>query len=200
MQEAVASATEGQRVAEESGKVLVVEPRRLACRSLAARVAQAPRPLWIVSTHLESKTDPADRAPPLFDPPLFAPPLFEPPLFAAPFEPRELREHGQLRARACGEVGGAQLPLQQLPGREPGELLDEVDLDPERHGGVLQHPHVLGPHADAVPVLDTDHRRDGPGLGATFVLSLLEAREAPTPKAYPNDNTHALLIGSLERK
>jgi endonuclease/exonuclease/phosphatase family metal-dependent hydrolase len=29
--------------------------------ALAARVADAPRPLWIVSTHLESKTDPADR-------------------------------------------------------------------------------------------------------------------------------------------
>ena len=36
--------------------------RRIGGRmALAARVAQAPRPLWIVSTHLESKTDPADR-------------------------------------------------------------------------------------------------------------------------------------------
>ncbi|MBJ6126210.1 endonuclease/exonuclease/phosphatase family protein [Microvirga splendida] len=36
--------------------------RRVGGRmALAARVAQAPRPLWIVSTHLESKTDPADR-------------------------------------------------------------------------------------------------------------------------------------------
>ncbi|MEE1654862.1 hypothetical protein VB618_01535 [Microvirga sp. CF3062] len=36
--------------------------RRMGGRmALAARVAQAPRPLWIVSTHLESKTDPADR-------------------------------------------------------------------------------------------------------------------------------------------
>lgn len=29
--------------------------------ALAARVADAPRPLWVVSLHLESKTDPADR-------------------------------------------------------------------------------------------------------------------------------------------
>ena len=29
--------------------------------ALAARVAEAPKPLWLVSTHLESKTDPADR-------------------------------------------------------------------------------------------------------------------------------------------
>ena len=29
--------------------------------ALAARVTEAPRPLWLVSTHLESKTDPADR-------------------------------------------------------------------------------------------------------------------------------------------
>lgn len=36
--------------------------RRIGGRmALAARVAQAPRPLWVVSTHLESKTDPADR-------------------------------------------------------------------------------------------------------------------------------------------
>jgi endonuclease/exonuclease/phosphatase family metal-dependent hydrolase len=36
--------------------------RRIGGRmALAARVAQAPRPLWIVSTHLESKTDSADR-------------------------------------------------------------------------------------------------------------------------------------------
>jgi len=36
--------------------------RRIGGRmALAARVAQAPRPLWIVSTHLESKTDPTDR-------------------------------------------------------------------------------------------------------------------------------------------
>jgi endonuclease/exonuclease/phosphatase family metal-dependent hydrolase len=36
--------------------------RRIGGRmALAARVAQAPWPLWIVSTHLESKTDPADR-------------------------------------------------------------------------------------------------------------------------------------------
>ncbi|WP_052003578.1 endonuclease/exonuclease/phosphatase family protein [Microvirga sp. BSC39] len=36
--------------------------RRIGGRmAIAARVAQAPRPLWIVSTHLESKTDPADR-------------------------------------------------------------------------------------------------------------------------------------------
>ncbi|MBD2748060.1 endonuclease/exonuclease/phosphatase family protein [Microvirga sp. BT688] len=36
--------------------------RRIGGRmALAARIAQAPRPLWIVSTHLESKTDPADR-------------------------------------------------------------------------------------------------------------------------------------------
>ncbi|MBB3018616.1 endonuclease/exonuclease/phosphatase family metal-dependent hydrolase [Microvirga lupini] len=36
--------------------------RRIGGRmALAARVARAPRPLWIVSTHLESKTDPADR-------------------------------------------------------------------------------------------------------------------------------------------
>jgi endonuclease/exonuclease/phosphatase family metal-dependent hydrolase len=36
--------------------------RRIGGRmALAARVAHAPRPLWIVSTHLESKTDPADR-------------------------------------------------------------------------------------------------------------------------------------------
>lgn len=36
--------------------------RRIGGRmALAARVSQAPRPLWIVSTHLESKTDPADR-------------------------------------------------------------------------------------------------------------------------------------------
>jgi endonuclease/exonuclease/phosphatase family metal-dependent hydrolase len=36
--------------------------RRIGGRmALAARVADAPRPLWIVSTHLESKTDPADR-------------------------------------------------------------------------------------------------------------------------------------------
>ncbi|MBM1170923.1 endonuclease/exonuclease/phosphatase family protein [Microvirga arabica] len=36
--------------------------RRIGGRmALAVRVAQAPRPLWIVSTHLESKTDPADR-------------------------------------------------------------------------------------------------------------------------------------------
>lgn len=36
--------------------------RRIGGRmALAARVAQSPRPLWIVSTHLESKTDPADR-------------------------------------------------------------------------------------------------------------------------------------------
>jgi endonuclease/exonuclease/phosphatase family metal-dependent hydrolase len=36
--------------------------RRIGGRmALAARLAQAPRPLWIVSTHLESKTDPADR-------------------------------------------------------------------------------------------------------------------------------------------
>ncbi|MGF9763985.1 endonuclease/exonuclease/phosphatase family protein [Microvirga sp. 0TCS3.31] len=36
--------------------------RRIGGRmALAARVARAPRPFWIVSTHLESKTDPADR-------------------------------------------------------------------------------------------------------------------------------------------
>jgi endonuclease/exonuclease/phosphatase family metal-dependent hydrolase len=36
--------------------------RRIGGRmALAARVAGAPRPLWIVGTHLESKTDPADR-------------------------------------------------------------------------------------------------------------------------------------------
>ncbi|MBF9195246.1 endonuclease/exonuclease/phosphatase family protein [Microvirga terrestris] len=36
--------------------------RRVGGRmALAARVAEAPRPLWIVSTHLESKSDPADR-------------------------------------------------------------------------------------------------------------------------------------------
>ncbi|QRM28164.1 endonuclease/exonuclease/phosphatase family protein [Microvirga sp. VF16] len=36
--------------------------RRIGGRmALAARIADAPRPLWIVSTHLESKTDPADR-------------------------------------------------------------------------------------------------------------------------------------------
>ncbi len=36
--------------------------RRIGGRiALAARVAEAPRPLWIVSLHLESKTDPADR-------------------------------------------------------------------------------------------------------------------------------------------
>jgi endonuclease/exonuclease/phosphatase family metal-dependent hydrolase len=36
--------------------------RRIGGRmALAARIAQAPRPLWIVSTHLESKMDPADR-------------------------------------------------------------------------------------------------------------------------------------------
>ncbi|MBM6581364.1 hypothetical protein ILT44_14305 [Microvirga sp. BT689] len=36
--------------------------RRIGGRmALAARVAEAPRPLWLVSTHLESKTDPADR-------------------------------------------------------------------------------------------------------------------------------------------
>jgi endonuclease/exonuclease/phosphatase family metal-dependent hydrolase len=36
--------------------------RRVGGRmALAARVACAPKPLWIVSTHLESKTDPADR-------------------------------------------------------------------------------------------------------------------------------------------
>lgn len=36
--------------------------RRIGGRmALAARVRGAPRPLWIVATHLESKTDPADR-------------------------------------------------------------------------------------------------------------------------------------------
>jgi endonuclease/exonuclease/phosphatase family metal-dependent hydrolase len=36
--------------------------RRIGGRmALAARVADAPEPLWIVATHLESKTDPADR-------------------------------------------------------------------------------------------------------------------------------------------
>ncbi|MBL0407074.1 endonuclease/exonuclease/phosphatase family protein [Microvirga aerilata] len=36
--------------------------RRIGGRmALAARVAGAPKPLWIVGTHLESKTDPADR-------------------------------------------------------------------------------------------------------------------------------------------
>jgi endonuclease/exonuclease/phosphatase family metal-dependent hydrolase len=36
--------------------------RRIGGRmALAARVADAPKPLWLVSTHLESKTDPADR-------------------------------------------------------------------------------------------------------------------------------------------
>lgn len=36
--------------------------RRIGGRiALAARAAAAPRPLWIVSVHLESKTDPADR-------------------------------------------------------------------------------------------------------------------------------------------
>jgi endonuclease/exonuclease/phosphatase family metal-dependent hydrolase len=36
--------------------------RRIGGRiALAARLADAPRPLWIVSLHLESKTDPADR-------------------------------------------------------------------------------------------------------------------------------------------
>jgi endonuclease/exonuclease/phosphatase family metal-dependent hydrolase len=36
--------------------------RRVGGRiALAARVADAPRPLWFVSLHLESKTDPADR-------------------------------------------------------------------------------------------------------------------------------------------
>ncbi|MFC4174329.1 endonuclease/exonuclease/phosphatase family protein [Microvirga sp. GCM10011540] len=36
--------------------------RRIGGRvALAARVAAAPRPLWLVSTHLESKTDEADR-------------------------------------------------------------------------------------------------------------------------------------------
>lgn len=36
--------------------------RRIGGRmALAARIADAPRPLWVVSTHLESKTDEADR-------------------------------------------------------------------------------------------------------------------------------------------
>jgi len=36
--------------------------RRIGGRiAVAARVAAAPRPLWLVSTHLESKTDPGDR-------------------------------------------------------------------------------------------------------------------------------------------
>lgn len=36
--------------------------RRIGGRmALAARVAGAPKPLWVVATHLESKTDPADR-------------------------------------------------------------------------------------------------------------------------------------------
>ncbi|MBB4041422.1 endonuclease/exonuclease/phosphatase family metal-dependent hydrolase [Microvirga flocculans] len=36
--------------------------RRIGGRmALAARVAGAPKPLWVVSVHLESKTDPADR-------------------------------------------------------------------------------------------------------------------------------------------
>lgn len=36
--------------------------RRIGGRiALAARLADAPRPLWVVSLHLESKTDPADR-------------------------------------------------------------------------------------------------------------------------------------------
>jgi len=36
--------------------------RRIGGRiALAARVTDAPRPLWVVSLHLESKTDPADR-------------------------------------------------------------------------------------------------------------------------------------------
>lgn len=36
--------------------------KRVGARmALAARVADAPRPLWLVSVHLESKTDPADR-------------------------------------------------------------------------------------------------------------------------------------------
>ncbi|NBJ11493.1 endonuclease/exonuclease/phosphatase family protein [Microvirga arsenatis] len=36
--------------------------RRIGGRmALAARLAGAPKPLWVVSTHLESKTDPADR-------------------------------------------------------------------------------------------------------------------------------------------
>ncbi len=36
--------------------------RRIGGRmALAARLAEAPRSLWVVSTHLESKTDPADR-------------------------------------------------------------------------------------------------------------------------------------------
>jgi endonuclease/exonuclease/phosphatase family metal-dependent hydrolase len=36
--------------------------RRIGARmALAGRVTEAPRPLWLVSTHLESKTSPADR-------------------------------------------------------------------------------------------------------------------------------------------
>ncbi|UVF18255.1 endonuclease/exonuclease/phosphatase family protein [Microvirga terrae] len=36
--------------------------RRIGRRmALAARIGDAPQPLWVVSTHLESKTDPADR-------------------------------------------------------------------------------------------------------------------------------------------
>jgi endonuclease/exonuclease/phosphatase family metal-dependent hydrolase len=36
--------------------------RRIGGRmALAARIAGAPRPVWVVGTHLESKTDPADR-------------------------------------------------------------------------------------------------------------------------------------------
>jgi endonuclease/exonuclease/phosphatase family metal-dependent hydrolase len=50
---------------EESGRWLAGfkgAQRRIGGRiALAARMAHAPRPLWCVSLHLESKTDPADR-------------------------------------------------------------------------------------------------------------------------------------------
>ncbi|PVE25535.1 metal-dependent hydrolase [Microvirga sp. KLBC 81] len=50
---------------EESGlwfKGIEGAQRRIGGRiAVAARLADAPRPLWIVSLHLESKTDPADR-------------------------------------------------------------------------------------------------------------------------------------------
>jgi endonuclease/exonuclease/phosphatase family metal-dependent hydrolase len=46
----------------EAPHLIPLEQRRVGGRiALAARIAGAPGPVWVVGTHLESKTDPADR-------------------------------------------------------------------------------------------------------------------------------------------
>lgn len=74
--------------------------------AVAARVADAPRPLWLVSVHLESKTDPDDRA----------------------AQMRRLLEALEQIARGAAAVIGGDLNTKALP---PGEERDWLEA-PQR--------------------------------------------------------------------